>query len=189
MLKRILQTSLIIFLSLMIVGCSNQEDKPSAPTNQTTQNNTNTESFGSNFTESKIPDITIQFGNDGKLFTMNFENNQTALTIARNIGQEGKNLPIYNYDNFDNYEVMQYYDIPSSYTIPTNPKTVNSQKAGEVYYSAPNRIVLFYQDTNIPGEYTKIGTIENAGDLKSAIENNPVQEGWNNKLVLIRFVG
>ena len=118
---------------------------------------------------------------------MHFENNDTALTIARNIGADGRNLPIYDYDNFENYEVMQYYDIPSSYSIPALAQTINQQKAGEVYYMAPNRVVLFYQDANIPGEYTKIGTIEEAEKLKSAIENNPVQEGWGNKLILIRF--
>lgn len=187
MLKKILQIGLIFMLSFSIAGCSQEEKQVTSPIteNQTSQNHTNT--FGEDFTESHIPDITIQFGNAGQPFTMHFENNQTALTIARNIGEEGRNLPIYNYDNFENYEVMQYYDIPSSYSIPSTPQTISHQKAGEVYYVAPNRIVLFYQDADLSGEYTKIGTIENVSELQSAVENNPVQEGWGNKLILIRF--
>lgn len=188
MFKKILKLSFITILLLSAVGCSQEEKQVTSPIteNQTSQNHTNT--FGEDFTESHIPDITIQFGNAGQPFTMHFENNQTALTIARNIGEEGKNLPIYNYDNFENYEVMQYYDIPSSYSIPSTPQTISHQKAGEVYYVAPNRIVMFYQDADLSGEYTKIGTIENVSELQSAVENNPVQEGWGNKLVLIRFV-
>ena len=41
---------------------------------------------------------------------------------------------------------MQYYDIPSHYEIPSEPEMVTAEKAGEVYYSEPNRIILFYQD-------------------------------------------
>lgn len=188
MLKRILKISLVMMLSFAMVGCSNDDEQESSPinNNQSTSQNT-TSTFGDDFTTSHIPNITIQFGNEGSPFTMHFENNDTALTIARNIGADGRNLPIYDYDNFENYEVMQYYDIPSSYSIPALAQTINQQKAGEVYYMAPNRVVLFYQDANIPGEYTKIGTIEEAEKLKSAIENNPVQEGWGNKLILIRF--
>lgn len=188
MLKRILKISLVMILLLSMVGCSNDDEQQSSPINdnQSTSQNT-TSTFGEDFTTSQIPDITIQFGNEGRTFTMHFENNDTALTIARNIGEEGRNLPIYDYDNFENYEVMQYYDIPSSYNISASAQTVDHQKAGEVYYMAPNRVVLFYQDANVPGEYTKIGTVEEAEELKSAVENNPVQEGWGNKLVLIRF--
>ena len=47
-------------------------------------------------------------------------------------------------------------------------KTVTSQKAGEVYYSHPNRIILFYGDGEVTGDYTKIGKIEAADDLKKS---------------------
>jgi hypothetical protein len=80
---------------------------------------------------------------------------------------------------------MQYYDIPSSYSIPKNPETVTSEKAGEVYFAEPNRIVLFYKDAEISGEYTKIGYFDYSDDFISAVENNPVLEGWGNKIVVI----
>lgn len=189
MLRKIVNISVVMMLLLFMVGCSNVDEQESSPIldNQSTSTNT-TSTFGEDFSTTHIPDITIQFGQGGSPFTMHFEKNDTALAIARNIGETGRNLPIYNYDNFENYEVMQYYDMPNSYHIPALANTVEQQKAGEVYYMAPNRVVLFYQDATIPGEYTKIGTIEEAEKLKSAIENNPVQEGWGNKLILIRFV-
>ena len=57
--------------------------------------------------------------------------------------------------------------------------------AGEVYYSDPNRIVLYYHDAEINEEYTLIGTFDATDEFVSAVENNPVQEGWGNQLVLI----
>lgn len=58
-------------------------------------------------------------------------------------------------------------------------------KSGDVYYSDPNLIVLFYQDAEISEEYTKIGTFDATDDFISAVENNPVLEGWGNKIIQI----
>lgn len=139
------------------------------------------------FSEGEIPNVEIIFGNGGKTFTAVLENNDTAIELARNITSAGRNLPIYNYDNFEGYEYFQYYDIPSRYNIPSNPVTVTEQKAGEIYYSSPNRVIIFYQDANIQGQYTKIGQIQNIEGLRDAVENNPVLEGWGNKLILINY--
>ena len=76
--------------------------------------------------------------------------------------------------------------IPDRYEIPSDPETITSEKAGEVYYSAPNRIVLFYKDATVTGEYTKLGTFDATQEFVSAVENNPVVEGWSNKIVSIR---
>lgn len=92
------------------------------------------------------------------------------------------------YDDYENWEVMQYYDIPSRYEIPSVAKTVTAQKAGEVYYSEPNRILLFYQDAEVTGEFTKIGSIEDTDTFREAVAKNPVLEGWGNKIVLINSV-
>lgn len=58
-------------------------------------------------------------------------------------------------------------------------ETVTSEKAGDVYYSEPNRIMLFYHDGEISGEYTLVGHFD------ATVENNPVLEGWGNKIVSI----
>ena len=139
------------------------------------------------FSNGDIPNVEIKFGNNSKTFTAVMENNQTAIQLVRNITGSGRNLPIYNYDNFEGYEYFQYYDVPSSYKIPSNPTQVTSEKAGEIYYSSPNRVIIFYQDANITGNYTKIGQIEDVNGLKKAVEDNPVLQGWGNKLVLINY--
>ena len=123
----------------------------------------------------------------GAPFILRLYDNDTAAEIARDVGEASWNLPIYHYDDFENHEVMQYYDIPGRYTIPSDPETITSERAGEVYYSEPNRMILFYHDAKVTGEYTKVGTIEGAGELSEAVENNPVLEGWSNKIVSIQW--
>lgn len=129
--------------------------------------------------------LEVRFGDDGAPFVMQMENNATAAAIAGYVGTADWRLPIYHYDDYENWEVMQYYDIPSRYEIPSDPETVTAEKAGEVYYSEPNRIILFYQDGEVTGEYTKIGTIEDTEEFREAVESNPVLEGWGNKIVRI----
>ena len=129
--------------------------------------------------------LEVRFGDDGVPFVMQMEDNATADAIAVYVGTANWRLPIYHYDDYENWEVMQYYDIPSHYEIPSEPEMVTAEKAGEVYYSEPNRIILFYQDGEVTGEYTKIGTIEDSGEFREAVESNPVLEGWGNKIVLI----
>lgn len=130
-------------------------------------------------------DLTVRFGDDGAPFAMHLYDNPTALAIAGHVGTAAWRLPIYHYDDFENAGVMQYYDIPNRYEIPSAPETITSEKAGEVYYSDPNRIVLFYQDAEVTGEYTRVGYFDPTGEFVSAVENNPVLEGWGNKIVNI----
>lgn len=127
----------------------------------------------------------VRFGDNGAPFTMHLYDNDTAAAIARHVGTADWRLPIYNYDNYDNWEVMQYYDIPNRYEIPSNPENVTAEKAGTVYYSEPNRIVLFYGDAEVPGEYTPVGYFDDSEEFVNAVENNPVLEGWGNKIVFI----
>lgn len=129
--------------------------------------------------------LTLQFGG-GESFTINMYDNDTANKIAEYVGTAAWQLPIYHYDDYDGWESFQYYDIPSRYDIPDGSQSVTSEKAGTVYYSHPNRIILFYQDANISTEYTPVGYIDFSQDLVDAVENNPVVEGWGNKLIFIQ---
>lgn len=129
--------------------------------------------------------LTVRFGDNGAPFTMELEDNDTAAAIARHVGSADWRLPIYHYDDYEGWEAFQYYDVPSRYEIPANAVTVTVEKAGEVYYSEPNRIVLFYQDAEVSGDYTLVGHFDATEDFVSAVENNPVLEGWGNKIVQI----
>lgn len=128
--------------------------------------------------------LNVRFG-DSKTFTLNLYDNQTANDIARHVGTAAWNLPIYNYNNYNNWEKFQYYDVNRRYDITDLHETITSEKGGEVYYSHPNRIILFYHDAEIPAEYTPVGYISYTNDFVSAVENNPVVPGWGNKMVNI----
>ena len=129
--------------------------------------------------------LTLRFGG-GEEFTINMYDNDTANKIAEYVGTASWQLPIYHFDDYDGWESFQYYDIPSRYDIPDGSESVTSEKAGTVYYSHPNRIILFYQDSEISTEYTPVGYIDFSQDLVDAVENNPVVQGWGNKLVFIQ---
>lgn len=129
--------------------------------------------------------LTVRFGDDGEPFMLYMEDNRTAEDIVRCVGTADWRLPIYHFDDYDGWESFQYYNIPSRYEITPAPVAVTSEKAGEVYFSEPNRIVLFYHDAEISGEYTLVGTFDATDEFVSAVENNPVLEGWGNKIVNI----
>lgn len=130
-------------------------------------------------------ELTVSFGDSGDSFILHLYDNDTARAIARHVGTAEWRLPIYHYDDYENWEVMQYYDIPSRYEIPSAPETITEANAGTVYYSEPNRIILFYGDAQVSGEYTPVGYFDNTDEFRSAVENNPVLEGWGNKIVRI----
>ena len=138
--------------------------------------------------EAGTTELEVCFGDEGEPFILHLYENETAKAIARHVGTADWRLPIYHYDDYDNWEVMQYYDIPSRYEIPSESETITAEKAGEVYYSDPNRIILFFGDAEVTGEYTKVGYFDDTEEFRAAVENNPVLEGWGNKIVLIGSV-
>lgn len=154
------------------------------------ENGTDTENMenqtgGDQTTESGGTQLEVRFGDSGEPFMMTLLDNETAAAIARYVGTSDWRLPIYERDADADYSVLQYYDIPSRYEIPSNSETVTEAKAGDVFYSDPNRIVLFYHDAEISADYTKIGTFEATEELITAVEENPVLEGWGNKIIQI----
>ncbi len=129
--------------------------------------------------------LTVRFGDEGSEFSMHLYDNETANTILGFAEEQSWRLPIYHFDDYDNWEVMQFYDIPESYEIPSDSQHITEEKGGEVYYCEPNRIVLFYKDTQVEGDYTPVGYFDYSEEFVKAVEENPVLEGWGNKIVLI----
>lgn len=186
--KKMLGKAAAVMLAAAVLGgCGKGE--PSRDAGSVGQNGTESEtetgSQAGSQTAGRASELEVRFGDDGEPFMMQLEENETAEAIARYVGTSDWRLPIYERDPDADYDVMQYYDVSSRYDIPSDPETVTSEKAGEVYYSDPNRIVLFYHDAEITGEYTKIGTFDATEAFVKAVEENPVLEGWENKIVQI----
>lgn len=129
-----------------------------------------------------VTELTVRFGDEGEPFVLHLEDNTTAEAIANYVGTSEWRLPIYSFDESD---VMEYYDVPDRYEIPDNAQPVSEAKAGDVFYSHPNRIVLYYGDAQISEEYTKVGTFDATEEFVDAVVNNPVLEGWGNQIVII----
>lgn len=199
-----LSISLMLALGIMLTGCGNSVGTTGETSSTSGESLTSsavseapmsTESSGNQSASESaasgdggstaLTDLVVRFGDDGQPFALHIFDNSTAATIAEYVGTASFRLPINHYDDYENWEVMQYYDLPSSYVIPSNPETITSAKAGELYYSNPNRIVLFYQDAEVSGEYTKVGYFDYSEEFQAAVENNPVLEGWGNKIVNI----
>ena len=179
----------------LLAGCSGRNEENADVSVQSdsevnidmaeTETMTGSENAEAGYTAGAATELEVHFGDDGEPFTMHLEDNETAQAIARHVGTSDWRLPVYDRDDDVDYSVMEYYDIPSRYEIPSAPETVTEAKAGDVFYSDPNRIVLFYHDAEISAEYTKVGTFDATDDFIEAVENNPVLEGWGNKIILI----
>lgn len=195
-MKKVIGMAAVMMLASAILGGCGQDEQnqvvgstsqgaAETDTNAGTEVSAGTDNSAGSQTVSAGSELEVRFGDDGEPFMMQMEDNETAAAITRYVGTTDWRLPIYERDPDADYDVMQYYDISSRYDIPSNLETVTSEKAGEVYYSDPNRIVLFYHDAEITGEYTKIGTFDATDEFVTAVEENPVLEGWGNKIILI----
>lgn len=193
-MKKSKQSIAMLLTTLLLVslaGCSQTDDDRNAGQGTTASGQgepDSTQTSENEMAEAESPAVTelyVRFGDEGEVFTLHLYENETAAAIARHVGTADWRLPIYHYDDYENWEVMQYYDIPSRYEIPGNPEQVTSEQAGTVYYSEPNRIILFYRDAEVPGEYTPVGTFDATEAFVTAVKDNPVLEGWGNKIVQI----
>ncbi|MCH1983126.1 hypothetical protein MCG98_11170 [Ruminococcus sp. OA3] len=196
--KKVMAMNAVILLSAAVLGGCGQDEgvRDTGSTSQGaadagigsvagTESGTEADDMAGGQAVSGVSELEVRFGDDGEPFMMRLTENETAKAIARYVGTSDWRLPIYERDDDADYDVMQYYDVSSRYDIPSDPETVTSEKAGEVYYSDPNRIVLFYHDAEITGEYTRIGTFDPTEEFVTAVEENPVLEGWGNKIVQI----
>ena len=183
---------MISALGMVLSGCGKSNEFPEPPESVLEGDSfsaAQTEDDPGNETESDSSqaamELVVCFGDGGDPFILHLYDNDTAYAIAGHVGNSDWRLPIYHYDDFDNWEVMQYYDIPSRYEIPSASEQITEEKAGTVYYSEPNRVILFYQDAQVSAEYTPVGYFDYTDEFLQAVQNNPVLEGWGNKIVLI----
>lgn len=137
------------------------------------------ESAATESSQNDMPGMTMQFGYDGPIYTVELEDNDTAATLVDYAARGEYNLPIYTYENYENEDILQFYDIPSRYEIPDEAQHYTEEKAGELYYSYPNRVILFYQDAQIEGDYTKIGTLTTTEGLVDAVRDNEPLRDWD----------
>ena len=151
---------------------------------ESSQADINQEDTGDDMSE--LPNIYLRLGETESrpLFEIALEDNEVSVRFVRILQQMTRVIPLYVFDGSENTDVLQYYDIPSRYDIPDGtPQMVTSEKAGEVYYSA-GRIMIFYKDAEIEGNFVKIGETLTTEGLEDAVNSNPLDD-WGNRRVTI----
>lgn len=133
----------------------------------------------------EIATCQVQFGDESDVYSVHLLDNDTAVALYRAIPESGLNLPIYTFDGYEGWEVMTFYDIPSRFDIPSEPVRYETQQSGQLYYSAPNRLMLFYGDAEMPGDYVLVGYIEDSEAFRADVANNQPLEFWGNKLIMV----
>lgn len=133
----------------------------------------------------EIATCQVQFGDESDVYTVHLLDNDTAVALYRAIPESGLNLPIYTFDGYEGWEVMTFYDIPSRFDIPSEPVRYETQQSGQLYYSAPNRLMLFYGDAEMPGDYVLVGYIEDSEAFRADVADNQPLEFWGNKLIMV----
>lgn len=197
-----------LLTGILLTGCGREETAPAAPPREVIEGDdaseassqadeaeeasdgtvAETQSASAESSANGMPGMTMQFGYDGPIYTVELEDNDTAATLADYAARGEYNLPIYTYEDYENEDILQFYDIPSRYEIPDDAQHYTEEKAGELYYSYPNRVILFYQDAQIEGDYTKIGTLTSTEGLVDAVRNNEPLENWNCLVIPVRVV-
>ncbi len=108
---------MLVLVIGVFAGCSSESESNNSPSLDV--DDEDEPEMGTSATE-----LVVRFDDNGAHFVMHLYDNDTARAIARHVGTADWRLPIYNYEGYENWEVMQYYDIPSRYEIPSNPETV-----------------------------------------------------------------
>lgn len=140
-------------------------------------------------TYKELMTVSVQMGDDHPVHVAHIYDNDTAVELARNIGSGGKRLPVYNYDDFEGSDRMILYDIPSYHEIPDSETVaVTSVKAGEIYYSHPNRVNLYLEDMEVQGDFTPIGYLEDVEGLVEEYSTSRVLENYDCKVIPVYYM-
>ena len=136
--------ALVMLTAAMLAGCGNNNSETSDQLQETEVNISETQDTQANPSDSSVSNsisndkettsgvnLDVRFGDDGEPFELHMENNETAQAIVRYVGTSDWRLPVYDRDDNVDYSVMEYYDIPSRYEIPSDPEMVTEEKAGE----------------------------------------------------------
>jgi len=118
-------------------------------------------------------DIAVGINNSRKTdFEVILNDSTAAKALLSQVPENPMMLP----ESFDEGGVCKYYDIPSRYIAAMNIETeeMTSVKAGEFIINADGRLYLYYADSEISGEYMKIGTVKDTTDLAEKLGSGSI---------------
>lgn len=120
-----------------------------------------------------FPDIHVEANNIQ--FTVRFYQSHTAQALASQIpaSSSGMLLPT----SYDMDGIYKYYDIPERYLSALNiqPEPLTQIKAGEVLLNETGRLLLYLQDSEVNGDFMKIGYVVDMTGVASALGDSDLQ--------------
>ena len=143
MKKEIIFLILVLF-SLCMNGCSFKKKEISNQLND-------------NLNISNEVISTVKVIIDGSEYLINLDDNETTRSFVSYLPQE------YNMSELNNNEKYVYLN----YSLPTNPYNPSHINSGDVMLYNDNCLVIFYKSFDTNYSYTRIGHIDNLGDLKN----------------------
>ena len=149
-MKKTIYSLLIVICLFMVVGCSSKKNETDNQNTQTNQQENNNELNNSNEVIKSVKVII-----NGKEYTINLEDNETANSFANLLPQE------LNMSELNGNEKYIYLDT----TLPTNSSNPKRINAGDVMLYGNNCLVIFYKSFDTSYSYTKIGHIDNLPNL------------------------
>lgn len=152
---KIISISLLLVLTLLISGCSKNNEKISDSSNKLGSNRNEDRNMNS----SKIS-ITI----NGETYIATLEDNDTSREFI-------KRLPLeIDMSELNGNEKYYYFEEP----LPSSSKKVEKINTGDLMLYGSDCFVLFYESFNTTYSYTKIGRIDNPESLKNTVGNGNV---------------
>lgn len=188
MKKKFIFLGVLLASGFLLGACSNNQSQDQGHNTSTSQTQSQNNSSTSGNSDTANDDLQIRFGRSGNnWYRIEMANNKTARDVASTVSDTSWNLPIYTYKNYKHDDVLQYYEVSEEYQFASNPQHVTSEKAGEVYYQkSTNRVILFFNNAHVSGNYTYFGRIKNTNGLADAVKNNPKVKGWDNTIVTVK---
>lgn len=163
MKKKIIKSLFLLAVLLGgVMGCSKNEQNTLSE-NDSQENSSN---MSNPQDEDEITNVEINVNNTN--FLVNMDNTPTGKALMARLPSTSMRLPT----SYDQDGVLKYYDMPMN--IVSNPEKITNVSTGDLLMDGNDRLILYYQDAEINGEYTKVGKIENSDGLAEALGDGEV---------------
>jgi hypothetical protein len=113
--------------------------------------------------QNKDNQMNIQIGKE--TFNVLLENNETVKSLCKKLPMTLKMADL------NNNEKYSYLD----FTLPNDAKNVKNIKKGDVMLFGSSCLVIFYKSFSTSYSYTKIGHIENSGEIEKVLGNSTIE--------------
>ena len=113
--------------------------------------------------QNKDNQMNIQIGKE--TFNVLLENNETVKSLCKKLPMTLKMADL------NNNEKYSYLD----FTLPNDAKNVKNIKKGDVMLFGSSCLVIFYKSFSTSYSYTKIGNIENSGEIEKVLGNSTIE--------------